>query len=181
MEKLGYKRMTYSVMDELVSKGFLYPLNTKKHLMEIDEGTFKVDLVNETSKYGGHKVIAVGINVFWPMGFHYHPSKEEVFLFSSLPSKPLYIAFARDSLAVFEEKLIATRLIPDDFFVIEMRYNDPDLSAFIVNENILHGEFTTSGRQLNPMIYVTEPASMPTNEIDISSIKSFFSDLKEIF
>jgi hypothetical protein len=181
MEKLGYKKMTHLVMNELVSMGFLCPLNTRKHLMQIDEGTFKVDLVNETNEYGGHKVIAVGINVPWPMGFHYHPSKEEVFLFSSLPSKPLYIAFARASLAVFKEKVKSAKLTPDDFLVIEMRYNDPDLSAFIVNENVLHGEFTTHGNQPNPMIYVTEPASMATNEVNIGTIKSFFSDLRELF
>jgi hypothetical protein len=179
MERLNYKKMTISVMNEMLSMGFLYPLRAEKHLMQIDEGTFKVDLINETNGYGGHKVIAVGINVPWPMGFHYHPAKEEVFLFSSLPSKPLYIVFAKDSLQVFTEKLNADKLISSDFFLVEMKYNDPDLSAFIVNENVLHGEFTSPGKEFNPMIYVTEPSSMTTNGVDISKIKSSFLGISE--
>jgi len=131
-------------------------------------------MIYECNEYGGHKLLSVGVNVVWPKLFHIHPDKEDVFLFSSEKTKPLYFIFAYDSLNIFKEKLCTKTLNENDFIIVEMVYNNPKFSYFTVNANVLHGEYTISGKGKNPVFFVTEPTDLAMTVIDLDKYKKYF-------
>jgi len=161
-------------MEHLVKSGFIKPINCNGLPFKVQEGETEVKTICECNKFGGHKLIAVGVNVLWPKLFHMHPGKEEVFLFKEVDMKPLYFIFAYDCFNVFEKKLHKRNLNKQDFIVVEMEYNNPRLSYFIINENVLHGEYTLIGSERNPVFFVTEPSGLPIKIIDLQEYKGLF-------
>lgn len=164
-------KLTPEVFDELVAAGLISPLESDKNVNELEPETILVDDINVCTDQGGHKQIVSGINVSWPKFTHWHPAKEEVFLLSAVETKPLYLIFGYDRYDVFLRKLEEGSVQESDLIIVETVFNDPRVCAFSVNPWHPHGEFTCAGAGRNPRLIVTEPTDMPTNMIDVSSIR----------
>ena len=175
--RLNIKKMNNITMKNLINCGFIQPIHCSNLLFRVPQGNTKTETIYECNEYGDHKLMAVGVNVSWPKLFHVHPNKEDVFLFTSKETKPLYFVFAYDSLNIFEEKLRKKILNENDFIVVEMLYNNPKFSYFTVNENILHGEYTVRGNKKNPVFFVTESSNLPIRIIDLKEYKKYFLTL----
>ena len=122
----------------------------------------RVDLIYKTAaKYGPQKLICVGkkdLNIQMTI----HGDKEELLIMNSAAKKfkPLYLIIALDKIAVFRKKVKQGKLTVRDVLAVELKYNDPATSIFMMNGNVPHCEVTTPGKGQHPVFFVTEPVNL---------------------
>ena len=69
-------------------------------------------------------------------GFGTHPDNEEFLLIGDPGTKPLYLAVALCMRREFEEKVRTGRLEARDLVLLRCRYNDPEVSFFVIRRDL---------------------------------------------
>lgn len=158
------QEMTPAIMEKMEQEGLIIRICPHHHDIEAPAGetSFK-SLYEGAEGYGPHKIIALTVNREGFPGFGTHPDCEEFWLIGDNAAKPMYILIARMMRDVFEEKMKNEELCAEDFYLIKAKYNDPDVSFFIMNKGIPHGEGLYGGEGISPSFYVTESRDMPLN------------------
>ena len=80
----------------------------------------------------------------------------------------MYLAVALCMREEFEERVNSGRLSAADLVLIECRYNDPEVSFFVMRADVPHGEaiVPVAGKPA-PSFYVTESRDLPLDVIDL--------------
>lgn len=155
--------MTPQIMQKMEDEGLIVRLCPGRHeVSDTPRGeTVGPALYESVDGYGPHKIIIVTVNREGFPGFGTHPDQEEFWMLGPEDAMPMYILVARMDREHFEEKVKAGTLAEDDFYLLLAKYNDPEVSFFIMNRNIPHGEgiFDEGGRL--PSFYVTESRDLP--------------------
>ena len=100
--------------------------------------------------------------------FGTHPDNEEFLLIGNPDSQPMYLAVALCLRAEFEEKVRTGRLRTEDLVMIECRYNDPEVSFFVMRAGVPHGEaIAPAAGKPPPSFSVTESRDLPLDVIDL--------------
>lgn len=162
------QKMTPSLMEQLEREGLIRRLAPGRDDLDAAPGeTLGGDLYQPKEGYGPHKLITVTVNRESFAAFGTHPDNEEFWMIGDPDRRPLYLAIARMDRPALEEKLRAGTVTPQDFVLLEMCYNDPQVSFFVMLAGIPHGEAVAPGTGTPPSFYVTESRDLPLDVMDL--------------
>ncbi|MBN1493971.1 MAG: hypothetical protein JW938_07480 [Candidatus Omnitrophica bacterium] len=101
-----------------------------------------------------------------------HSDNEEVIFLNPHEARyrPLYLVIAYHSYDVLQEKAHAGTLSQEDFRAFTIPFNDPETLIFAILKDTPHCEVTAPGPGEAPVFYVTEPASMTMDYVDLAEI-----------
>ena len=156
-------------MAHLEELGLIIRLRPGGHDLAAQPGQTLGESIYETAdRYGPHKLIAVTVNRAEFAAFGTHPDNEEFLLIGNPASQPMYLAVALCLRVEFEEKVKTGRLSVADLVLIECRYNDPEVSFFVMRADVPHGEaiVPATGKPA-PSFYVTESRDLPLDVLDL--------------
>ena len=160
--RVPVREMTAEVMDTMEREGLIIRLCPNHHDIAAPAGeTCFEDLYEGVEGYGPHRLIALTVNRMGFPGFGTHPDQEEFWLIGNNDAKPMYILVARMQLAEFEDKVRRQELKAEDFYLLKAKYNDPEVSFFVMKKGIPHGEGIFDAEGMNPSFYVTESRNLP--------------------
>ncbi len=161
--EIPVREMTPDLMTCMEREGLITRLCPGRHeLPDTPRGeTGWAELYEGKEGYGPHKIIIVTVNRPGFPGFGTHPDQEEFWLIGPEDTIPMYILVARMQREPFEEKMLKGELTADDFYLLLARYNDPQVSFFIMQSGIPHGEGILEGEGRLPSFYVTESRDLP--------------------
>lgn len=161
--------MTAELMAGLEARGLIIRLRPGAHDLAAQPGETRGESIYESAgRYGPHKLIAVTVNRAGFAAFGTHPDNEEFLLLGDPDSQPLYLAVALCMRDEFEEKVKRGRLTAADLVLIECRYNDPEVSFFVMRAGVPHGEAVApAAGKPAPSFYVTESRDLPLDLLDL--------------
>ena len=169
--KIPVTEMTKEVMTSMEQEGLIIRLAPHHHDIETPEGnTWFEDLYEGEEGYGPHRLIALTVNREGFPGFGTHPDQEEFWLVGDNAAKSMYILVARMPLAAFQEKVREETLTENDFYLLIAKYNDPEVSFFVMKKEIPHGEGVFDREGICPSFYVTESRRLP---LDLCSMGNY--------
>ncbi len=176
--KVPVREMTKELMESMEEEGLIVRLAPHKHDIETPYGnTWFADLYEGREGYGPHRLIALTVNREGFPGFGTHPDQEEFWLIGDNEAKPMYILVARMPLAQFQEKVREETLEAEDFYLLKAKYNDPEVSFFVMKKEIPHGEGIFDRDGICPSFYVTESRYLP---LDLCSMGKYEIELSHI-
>ena len=166
---LPVREMTPELMKEMESQGLIIRLAPRRHDIEnAPEGeTSWMSLYDGAEGYGPHKIIAITVNRMGFPGFGTHPDQEEFWLIGDNASIPMYILVARMKREEYEAKRDAGQLTEDDFYLLKAKYNDPEVSFFVMVSGVPHGEGILERGEKLPSFYVTESRDLPLDLCEV--------------
>lgn len=167
--KLPIREMTPELMKAMEAEGLITRLCPGRHdLPDTPRGeTGWAALYEGKEGYGPHKIIVVTVNRPGFPGFGTHTDQEEFWLLGREDAIPMYILVARMDRATFEAKARRGALTADDFYLLRAKYNDPEVSFFVMHSGIPHGEGIFEGEAPLPSFYVTESRDLPLDLCEI--------------
>lgn len=121
-------------------------------------------------QYGGHKLIHVRIDRVFVTEMISHPEGEDFMLIGANESKNLYLLVAKHKGHDFLEKLKSKSLTPEDYYLINCKFNDENLSFFTMNEGTWHNELRAVGGEISPSFYVGESSDLPEVKVAIEKL-----------
>lgn len=166
-------KATKKLFAQLEKRGLITTFRFTKGCLGCRTERGKVEQLYETSpRYGAQKLICVGKRDL-EIKMSVHGDKEELLLLntSGLKFKPLYLIIAMDKLKAFKAKARKGALGPGDVMAIELKYNDPATSVFMMNGGVPHCEVTLPGRGQHPVFFVTEPVKLSYAEIPTPGLR----------
>ena len=173
-KKLYFKpvRPTVEVMKMLENKGLIYRLCPGHDELNPPAGEIDYkELYVSDEKYGPHRIITVTINRFSFSEFGTHSDNEEFLIIGDTNVKPLYLLVALMNKEDFNKKIENGTLSEEDFILLDLEYNNPETSFFIMNKNIPHGEATVEGNIKAPSFYVTESRGLDLIKTDFKDFE----------
>ena len=160
--------MTPEVMQDLEDRGLIIRLRPGAHPLTAAPGeTLGESLYESGERFGPHKLITVTVNREEFAGFATHPDNEEFFLLGSPDTKPMFLAVALCMREEFEEKVRSGCLKPEDLVLLRCRYNDPQVSFFVMLKDVPHGEAIVEADLPPATFYVTESRDLPLDVIEM--------------
>ncbi len=161
------QRVTQTILNDLEAQGLITRICPTHDVLQTPSNESRCKRIYENdAQYGGHMLLSVTTDCTTFSNFGYHPGREDVLLIG-VPSKPLYLLLCYLSKAAFLEKAESASFIENDFLLLELVFNDPNLSFFTLHENVLHGEATVAGVGDKPSFYVGESSSMGLQHIPL--------------
>ena len=168
--EIPVREMTKEVMAAMEEEGLIIRLAPRHHDIETPWGnTWFEDLYEGVEGYGPHRLIALTVNRESFPGFGTHPDQEEFWLIGDNEAKPMYILVARMHLEEFRKKVEEETLTAEDFYLLKAKYNDPEVSFFVMRKEIPHGEGVFDREGKNPSFYVTESRRLPLDLCDMGN------------
>ena len=159
-----------AIFKQLEKKNLLKRFFTAAGSIDLVERPYDVKNVYQTNEaFGGHKLICVNYNLSEPQ-LGYHKEKEDFILISDNPVqyKALYLLVCLDKEEDLANKICKEEISDDDFIIIRLKFNDPNLSFFTMNEGVLHCELVEkSEAKRHPYFYVTEPSNLDNIGVDL--------------
>ncbi len=166
--RIPVREMTKELMTAMEEEGLIVRLAPHHHDIETPYGeTWFEDLYEGAEGYGPHRLIALTVNRENFPGFGTHPDQEEFWLIGDNNAKPMYILVARMHLTAFQKKVQEQTLTADDFYLLKAKYNDPEVSFFVMKKEIPHGEGIFDKEGICPSFYVTESRHLSLDLCDM--------------
>ena len=175
MAKLSLKpvKMTPPTMRRLEHMGLIRLLSPQCRGPIPEAGTTRVErLYTGDPRFGPHCLIAVTVGAENFRYFGSHSDNEDIFFIGSGDCKPLYLAIAFLDRATMESKVRDNCLSTADFICLEVEFNNPETSFFVMNKNVVHGECAGVASPGNwPSFYVTEPGELDLSVPDLGQFE----------
>ena len=166
--RIPVREMTPELMETMEKEGLIFRICPNRYDMETPCGnTWFQELYRGEEGYGPHKIIAITVNREKFPGFGTHPDMEEFWLIGNQESIPMYLLVARMQREVFERKVKEKSLTPEDFYLLKTKFNDPQVSFFVMRKGIPHGEGVFDEGGPLPSFYVTESRDLPLDLCDM--------------
>jgi hypothetical protein len=163
--------MTAQIMDELENKGLIMRLCPKHDELDAAPGETLWKLLYEPKEgYGPHRLITVTVNREAFGSFGTHPDNEEFWLIGDSDTQPMYLAISFLGGAELAAKIAAGTLTENDFIALKIKYNDPEVSFFVMRTGVPHGEAIVDCGKKPPSFYVTESLNLP---LDLTAFGSY--------
>lgn len=154
--------MTPERMLELEQNGLITRLAPDRHLKETPpRDSVGTVLYESKEEYGPHRLLAVtiGREVFSNIGSH--PDNEEVWLIGNPEARPLYMLLSHLKHEELLDKQRDGTLSEEDFICLRTRFNDPEVSCFVMHAGVPHDQIVSSCSEgPAPSFYVTECSRM---------------------
>jgi hypothetical protein len=154
--------MTGQIMEDLEKRGLIMRLCPKHDELDAPPGeTLWKLLYTPKEGYGPHRLITVAVNREEFAGFGVHPDNEEFLLIGDDNTQPMYLAISFLNEAELAAKIAAETLAESDFIALRVKYNDPEVSFFVMRAGVPHGEAIVNGGKKPASFYVTESLNLP--------------------
>ena len=166
--------MTPEIMDELEQKGLILRIAPHRHrvLVKEQEGLGE-DLYVSDALSGPHKLTSVAISRTSFSAFGFHEENEEfILLGGGRQERPLLLLIALCSASVLRSKMAQGTIAPSDFICLRCRFNDPQISFFVMKKGVPHGEAAENTDGLPSTFYVTEPAGIHLIQTPVNCMTS---------
>lgn len=164
------KDMNSETMDKLERMGLIYRLCPGNDELTAEKGQTSWKTIYECdTRYGPHKLIAVTVNRERFEAFGSHPDNEDFLLIGDPDTKPMFLLIALSSRNELEKKIKNNTLKEDDFILLKVKYNDPEVSFFSMLKDIPHGEASAPGEGKPGSFYVTESRDLNTDLINLGN------------
>jgi hypothetical protein len=174
MKSIIYLRpveMTEQIMEDLEKKRLIMRLCPKHDELDALPGETVWKLLYEPKEgYGPHRLITVTVNREAFAGFGTHPDNEEFLLIGDSDTQPMYLAISFLNEAELAIKIAAGTLTETDFIVLRVKYNDPEVSFFVMRAGVPHGEAIVDYDKKPASFYVTESLNLP---LDLTAFGNF--------
>ncbi|MEA5026598.1 MAG: hypothetical protein VB012_02930 [Erysipelotrichaceae bacterium] len=155
--------MTKQVMEDLERRNLIIRLAPHRHDLKPKTGDTSDEAIYiGKPSTGPHKLITVTVNRENFAKFGYHQDNEEFLLVGDPNTKPMYLAISYLPQTELEQKLKNQTISSADFILLKCRFNDPEVSFFVMKEGVCHGEAIGSSLLPCPSFYVTEGRDMQT-------------------
>lgn len=146
-----------------------------QELSTVPEGECRVsNLYVSSPESGPHRLIAVASNRT-NIVLGVHDQNEEFLVFSGanqanseIYCKPVYLVIALKSAEQLKEDSKSGTLNADDFVMLELIFDDPELSLFTMLGGTVHAELTCPGNGMPKVFYVTESRDISWETVPIS-------------
>jgi len=179
--QLKSTRMSPSIMQMLEEKKKIIRLCPSHHeLNPKDNCCLNKCLYVSDKKFGPHMAIAVTVNWFEPLAFGTHDENEDFILVGDQNTKPMWLIIALCSGEELKKKITNKYLSSDDFIVVLVKYNDPEVSFFTMLKHVPNGEVTTSGCGKPPSFYVTESRDNTLNKTEFGEYQLVIEHKKNL-
>jgi hypothetical protein len=161
--------MTPAVMKTLEEKGLIIRLCPGNHsAVTKPNQSNNVVIYSSDPKNGPHKLIVATIDAFdASLYFGTHVENEEFLFIGDPATKPLYLVVALCKRSELIEKIKNNRLMSQDFVALRVKFNDPEVSFFVMLKDVPHGEVTVNIPGTCASFYVTEPRDILIDSIDL--------------
>jgi hypothetical protein len=118
------------------------------------------------SKHGSHTFMSVGKRTE-DIKLSCHDDNEEFLLINplNLKFKKLYLIVSYLKKKDFLKKSESAALSSKDFAALELEFNNPALSFFIMLKDTIHCEMTDKSEGQHPVFFVTEASRLKDNKI----------------
>ena len=174
MKRLAIKptEMTREVMMDLEARGLIIRLCPHNKDFDAPRGETTWRLMYEPKEgYGPHRLIAIRVNREPFAGFGTHPDNEEFWCVGSEDTQPMYLAIALISNEEMLAKIADGTLSEQDFIMLRVRYNDPEVSFFVMRAGVPHGEAIVDHGKPPAYFYVTESRDLPLDLTDMGEFE----------
>jgi hypothetical protein len=156
--------MTGQIMEDLEKRGLIMRLCPKHDELDAPPGETVWELLYTPKEgYGPHRLITVTVNREAFAGFGTHPDNEEFLLIGDSDTQPMYLVISFLNEAELAAKIAADALVESDFIALRVKYNDPEVSFFVMRAGIPHGEAIVDCGKKPASFYVTESLNLPLN------------------
>lgn len=155
-------------MSTLEERGLLQRLLPPPEVLGAPEGSVAVARIyTAEARFGAHMLICAGFNRS-TVELAVHSDKEEFLLINEgREQKPLILVIALVSEPELRRLVSTGELTADHIWALELEFNDPRLSFFTMNGFTPHCEWTVPGPGPASVFFVTEPADLDMQPIDM--------------
>ena len=170
MKRLAIKptEMTPEVMQDLEDRGLIMRLCPHHEALEAPAGETTWRLMYEPREgYGPHRLITIRVNREAFAGFGTHPDNEEFWCVGGGDVQPMYLAIALIDNTAMCDKIARGTLSESDFIMLRVKYNDPEVSFFVMRAGVPHGEAIVDRGKAPAAFYVTESRDLPLDLTDM--------------
>ena len=126
--------------------------------------------------FGPHRLIAIRVNREAFSAFGTHPDNEEFWCLGDPDTQPLYLAVSKLGVQALKEKIKSNTLVAEDFILLRIKYNDPDVSYFVMRAGVPHGEAIVDHKKKPAGFYVTESRDLPLDVTELGSYELRVAD-----
>jgi hypothetical protein len=165
---LQVRPMTEEAMSTLEERGLLQRLLPPPEVLGAPEGSVAVERIyTAEARFGAHMLICAGFNRS-TVELAIHSDKEEFLLINEgREQKPLILVIALVSEPELRRLVSTGELTADHIWALELKFNDPRLSFFTMNGFTPHCEWTVPGPGPASVFFVTEPADLDMQSLDM--------------
>lgn len=166
-------KVTKEIMIDLEQKGLIIRIAPGSRKLIVPEGQAVDETIYESDKkYGSHKLIYVVIsNVDFDPHIGIHSDNEEFLIIGENGTRPLFLLICYLTAQQFKKAVEANSLSSDDLILLEMEYNNPETSFFVMKKAVIHGEATIAGNAVPPSFFVTEPSELDHQTMNFGEYK----------
>ncbi|MDR1196284.1 MAG: hypothetical protein LBL00_07405 [Endomicrobium sp.] len=161
------EKASLSLFLKLEKKKLIRLIRPLKKTIETRTKTGAVErFYTSRSKNGSHTFMSVGKRTE-DIKLSFHDDNEEFLLINplNLKFKKLYLVISYLKKKDFFKKAENNALSAKDFAAIELEFNNPALSFFIMLKDTVHCETTDNSGGQHPVFFVTEASRLKDNKI----------------
>ena len=162
-------RMTEAVMDSLEKAGCITRLTPSRaaHRVDVLRGEGRGEYLYESAPATGtHALMSVAIDNETFSSFATHPDNEEFLLLGGADERPMYLLVCLLRREALIEALARGEVKSEHFVLLDVVFNDPAVSFFVMRANVPHGE-CAYGAGRPSTFYVTEGSALTLDKIDL--------------
>lgn len=165
--------MTIELMQELENRGLILRMAPGHHRLCIpEEEGLGENLYVSDGISGPHKLISVAISRTQFTAFGFHEENEEFLLLGGgAEERPMLLLIALCDANALRRKLAEGTACGDDFVCLRCRFNDPQVSFFVMKKGVPHGEAAENRSGLPSTFYVTEAAGIHLIPVPLGEVK----------
>ncbi|MBR2257982.1 MAG: hypothetical protein IJ899_11790 [Blautia sp.] len=162
--------MTREVMMDLEARGLIIRLCPNHEQFDAPKGETTWQLMYEPKEdYGPHRLISIRVNREAFAGFGTNPDNEEFWCIGDADTQPMYLAIALIDKETLNDRIQSDTLSESDFVMLRVRYNDPEVSFFVMRAEVPHGEAIVDHGRPPAAFYVTENRDLPLELTDFGN------------
>ncbi len=165
------QKMNAKIMDSLEQKGLIIRMMPSRdsHRLAIQSGEARGEYMYKSMATSGtHALMNVALDNTDFINFGTHPDNEEFLLLGGIGEKSLLLLVSYLSREELERKIAAESLTSQDFICLDVVFNDPELSFFVMKKEVPHGE-CSMGSGLPATFYVTEGSNLSLDKTDFKN------------
>ena len=158
--------MTPESMQDLHDRGLIIRMGPRALDARPGE-TLGRSLCESAEAFGPPKRITATVGREELTGLAAHPDNEEFLLIADQETSPMYLAIALCMRGDFEEKVKTGNLVPKDLVLLRCRYNDPEVSFFVLRNGMPHSAAIVDLDKSPATFYIAESGDLPRDLLEM--------------
>ena len=175
MDKIVLKpqKMTAEIMNQLEELGLIIRIMPSReiHRLKVKPGEVLGGYIYKSdTSAGSHSLVNVALDNSEFFNFGTHPDNEEFLLLGGIGEKKMLLLVSLLTKDKLDTKIATGELTSEDFICLDVVFNDPELSFFVMLQDVPHGE-CCMGSGLPATFYVTEGSTLGLQKTDFRNYK----------